>query len=508
MLGKVKQLERRRRADLIVIDAPAAGHAITFLLSPRGLLDAVRVGPVRTQAEDVHRDAHRPGAVPGDARDAARGDAGERARRHRVRARGPRRREARPGRRQRGARRRSALDGHAVAADAATRGRRRSPTRGARARRRRRASAASATRSRSSRPTGWPSGCRSRSSGCRSCSARSARPTSTRWPTRCVDGDRGARRMTAAMSDARRARRRAARRRVLRHRRRRQDDDRRGARARRRRGAAATRSSSRSTRRSGSPTRSGSSRWATPRTRSTVTGGTPTGTAPASGRLSASDARHQLDVRRAGAQRTRPSAEQAERILENRFYRNISGALSGTQEYMAMEKLYELHEEGGFDLIVVDTPPTRHALDFLDAPAAAHAPPRQPHLPPAHDADPHVPAGRGRRGADVPAHRRRRSSAAEVIDDIVAFFRAFEGMEQGFRERADERARAARRPGTAFVLVTSPRRDAVEEAEFFADAAAGERPRRRRARREPGAPRLRRESTTHRGSRAAAPSLG
>src|SRR5262249_40121401 len=55
--------------------------------------------------------------------------------------------------------------------------------------------------------------------------------------------------------------------------------------------------------------------------------------------------------------------EQAERILANRFYRNVSTALSGTQEYMAMEKLYELHEEGGYDLIVVDTPPTRHALD-------------------------------------------------------------------------------------------------------------------------------------------------
>src|SRR4051812_40579505 len=59
---------------------------------------------------------------------------------------------------------------------------------------------------------------------------------------------------------------------------------------------------------------------------------------------------------------------QAERILGNRFYKNISGALSGTQEYMAMEKLYELHEATDFDLVVVDTPPTRHALDFIDAP--------------------------------------------------------------------------------------------------------------------------------------------
>ena len=62
------------------------------------------------------------------------------------------------------------------------------------------------------------------------------------------------------------------------------------------------------------------------------------------------------------------SPGQAQRIFENRFYRNISGALSGTQEYMAMEKLYELHARTDFDLVVVDTPPTRHALDFIDAP--------------------------------------------------------------------------------------------------------------------------------------------
>ncbi|HEX8769351.1 MAG TPA: ArsA-related P-loop ATPase, partial [Acidimicrobiales bacterium] len=60
--------------------------------------------------------------------------------------------------------------------------------------------------------------------------------------------------------------------------------------------------------------------------------------------------------------------EQAESILSNRFYRNISSALSGTQEYMAMEKLFELHDQNRFDLIVVDTPPTRNALDFIDAP--------------------------------------------------------------------------------------------------------------------------------------------
>jgi hypothetical protein len=63
-----------------------------------------------------------------------------------------------------------------------------------------------------------------------------------------------------------------------------------------------------------------------------------------------------------------PNAEQAERILANGFYRNIAGALSGTQEYMAAERLHALHADGRFDVVVVDTPPSRHALDFLDAP--------------------------------------------------------------------------------------------------------------------------------------------
>ena len=75
------------------------------------------------------------------------------------------------------------------------------------------------------------------------------------------------------------------------------------------------------------------------------------------------------------------SSEQADRILQNRLYRNLTSALSGTQEYMAMEKLYELHSEGGFDLVVVDTPPTRHAVDFVDAPVPALRFPREPGLP-------------------------------------------------------------------------------------------------------------------------------
>jgi len=159
--------------------------------------------------------------------------------------------------------------------------------------------------------------------------------------------------------------------------------------------------------------------------------------------------------------------EQAQRILDNTFYRNISSALGGTQEYMAMEKLHELHDEGGFDLIVVDTPPTRHALDFLDAPQ------RLTRL-----LDNRIfrllmmPTRAYLKVASVAVQGFLRTvsrvAGSEVIEDVIAFFRAFEGMEAGFRERAQAVARLLEDPATAFVLVTAPRRDAVDEAEYFA----------------------------------------
>jgi anion-transporting ArsA/GET3 family ATPase len=160
--------------------------------------------------------------------------------------------------------------------------------------------------------------------------------------------------------------------------------------------------------------------------------------------------------------------EQAQRILDNTFYRNVSGALGGTQEYMAMEKLHELYDDGGFDLIVVDTPPTRHALDFLDAPQ------RLTRL-----LDNRIfrilmaPARAGMRVASYAVQAFLRTVArvvgSEVIKDVVGFLRAFEGMEAGFRERAQAVGDLLADPSTAFVLITSPRRDALEEASFFAD---------------------------------------
>ena len=161
------------------------------------------------------------------------------------------------------------------------------------------------------------------------------------------------------------------------------------------------------------------------------------------------------------------TADQAQRILDNRFYRNVSGALGGTQEYMAMEKLHELHEHGNFDLIVIDTPPTRHALDFLDAPR------RLLRL-----LDNRIfrmlmmPTRAYLKVASVAVQTFLRTVArvvgSEAIDDVVSFFRAFEGMEVGFRDRALAVEALLAAPETGFVLVTSPRRDAMEEAQFFA----------------------------------------
>jgi anion-transporting ArsA/GET3 family ATPase len=161
-------------------------------------------------------------------------------------------------------------------------------------------------------------------------------------------------------------------------------------------------------------------------------------------------------------------ADQARRILDNRFYRNISGALSGTQEYMAGEKLYELHESGDFDLVVVDTPPTRNALDFIDASRRLtsfldHRLYRMLMAP----------TRAYMKAVNVAAHAFVRTVSkvvgGEVLDDALAFFTAFEGMEQGFRERAERVQQLLADPGTAFVLVASPRADTVAEARWFAD---------------------------------------
>ena len=159
--------------------------------------------------------------------------------------------------------------------------------------------------------------------------------------------------------------------------------------------------------------------------------------------------------------------ERAERILANSFYHNIAGALSGTQEYMAAEKLYQLHRDHRFDLVVVDTPPTRNALDFLDAPATLtrfinHRLFRLLMLP----------ARKGLKVLNVAAQPVLRTIGkvvgGDVLADAIAFFQAFEGMETGFRDRADSVSELLHSSITHYVLVASARHDTVEEARYFA----------------------------------------
>ncbi len=161
------------------------------------------------------------------------------------------------------------------------------------------------------------------------------------------------------------------------------------------------------------------------------------------------------------------SPERAERILANAFYRNIAGALSGTQEYMAAEKLFQLHRDDRFDLVVVDTPPSRNALDFLDAPATLtrfinHRLFRLMMLP----------ARGGLKVLNIAAQPVLRTIGkvvgGDVLADAIAFFQAFEGMEAGFRDRADSVSALLHSSVTSYVLVASPRRDTVDEASYLA----------------------------------------
>ena len=163
--------------------------------------------------------------------------------------------------------------------------------------------------------------------------------------------------------------------------------------------------------------------------------------------------------------------EQAERILANPFYRNISGALSGTQEYMAAETLHQLHGDERFDVVVVDTPPSRNALDFLEAPGVLarfldHRLFRLLMLP----------ARRGMRvvnAATQPLLRAiGRVVGSDVLADAVAFFQAFAGMESGFRQRAEDVIALLRSDDTRYVIVASPHRDTVTEAVWFAEQLA------------------------------------
>jgi anion-transporting ArsA/GET3 family ATPase len=164
--------------------------------------------------------------------------------------------------------------------------------------------------------------------------------------------------------------------------------------------------------------------------------------------------------------RQAPDEESRDRVLENRIYQQISSALAGSQEFMAMEKLFELHTEGRFDLLVLDTPPTRNALDFLDAPKRLtqfiEGKSLRVFMKPTGLA-----AKVAGRGASVALGVFRRIVGFDLLADLAEFFNAFSGMVEGFRARAKRVDRLLGDPGTCFLVVCGPQGEPVDEAVYF-----------------------------------------
>ncbi len=161
-----------------------------------------------------------------------------------------------------------------------------------------------------------------------------------------------------------------------------------------------------------------------------------------------------------------PDERARDAILSNRIYQELSNAVAGSQEYMAMEKLHELHQEGRYDLLVLDTPPTRNALDFIDAPKklAAFIDSRALQLFGAPGIAGLKLLGRG---SGMAFSVLKRATGIDLLEDLSAFFASFASMTEGFRGRAESVSALLADSRSAFVLVTSPRADAVEEAHWF-----------------------------------------
>ncbi|WP_055586251.1 ArsA family ATPase [Peterkaempfera griseoplana] len=170
--------------------------------------------------------------------------------------------------------------------------------------------------------------------------------------------------------------------------------------------------------------------------------------------------------------------ERARTILENPFYQSLSAGFAGTQEYMAMEKLGQLRARDEWDLIVVDTPPSRSALDFLDAPNRLGS-----FLDGRFIRVLMAPAKVGGRGAmkflgagmGLVTGVLNKVIGAHVLTDVQTFVAALDSMFGGFRERADRTYRLLQAPGTAFLVVAAPERDALREAAYFVDRLAADR---------------------------------
>jgi anion-transporting ArsA/GET3 family ATPase len=195
-----------------------------------------------------------------------------------------------------------------------------------------------------------------------------------------------------------------------------------------------------------------------------------TSTQPAGGELHAM----MLDMKRTFDEIVEAHATPAKaaQILANPFYQSLSSSFAGTQEYMAMEKLGQLRASGRWDLIVVDTPPARSALDFLDAPGRLGR-----FLDGRFIRMLLVPAkvgGRGyakvmQAGLGFVTGTMTKLLGAQLLTDVQTFVAAMDTMFGGLRERADATAKLLRAPGTAFLVVAAPEPDALREASYFVD---------------------------------------
>jgi anion-transporting ArsA/GET3 family ATPase len=164
--------------------------------------------------------------------------------------------------------------------------------------------------------------------------------------------------------------------------------------------------------------------------------------------------------------RLAPNEEARDEVLGNRIYQELSNAVAGSQEFTAMAKLYELYRDDEFDLIVLDTPPSRNALDFLDAPDRLtqffEGRALQVFLRPTGLA-----ARVMGRGTGVVFGVLKRVTGIDLLQDLAVFFRSLSGMIDGFKERASAVNALLADPATVFVLVTSPEREPIDEAIFF-----------------------------------------
>ncbi|MFD5031799.1 ArsA family ATPase [Streptomyces sp. NPDC058405] len=164
-------------------------------------------------------------------------------------------------------------------------------------------------------------------------------------------------------------------------------------------------------------------------------------------------------------------------ILENPFYQSLSAGFAGTQEYMAMEKLGQLRARDEWDLIVVDTPPSRSALDFLDAPKRLGS-----FLDGKFIRLLMAPAKMGGRagmkflnaGMSMMTGTLGKLLGGQLLRDVQTFVAAMDTMFGGFRTRADATYRLLQAPGTAFLVVAAPERDALREAAYFVERLAAE----------------------------------